>query len=146
MEKSMICYTLRLSAHKKIKSPLSVYMAHSYSLRCLPPYPLKVRFPLEQPIVIRLPYVCCDQSCPTLCNSIDYSPPGSSVHEGSPGKNTTVGCHALLQGDLPKPRIEPRSPALQVDSLPSEPPGKPRLLRACSKMLVFVVLVFCSTS
>ena len=31
-------------------------------------------------------------------------------------------------GDLPKPGIEPRSPALQVDSLPSEPPGKPILL------------------
>ena len=29
-------------------------------------------------------------------------------------------------GDLPNPGIEPRSPALQVDSLLSEPPGKPR--------------------
>ena len=29
-------------------------------------------------------------------------------------------------GDLPNPGIEPRSPALQVDSLPSEPPGKPK--------------------
>ena len=29
---------------------------------------------------------------------MDYSPPGSSVHEDSPGKNTEVGCHALLQG------------------------------------------------
>ena len=28
-------------------------------------------------------------------------------------------------GDLPEPRIEPRSPALQADALPSEPPGKP---------------------
>ena len=28
--------------------------------------------------------------------------------------------------DLPKPGIEPRSPALQADSLPSEPPGKPK--------------------
>ena len=27
-------------------------------------------------------------------------------------------------GDLPNPRIEPESPALQVDSLPSEPPGE----------------------
>ena len=36
-----------------------------------------------------------------------------------------VGCHALLQGVLPNPGIEPGSPALQVDSLPSEPPGKP---------------------
>ena len=30
-------------------------------------------------------------------------------------------------GDLPNPGIEPRSPALQTDSLPSELPGKPRL-------------------
>ena len=36
------------------------------------------------------------QSCPTLCNPIDSSPPGSSV-PGSPGKNTGVGCHFLLQ-------------------------------------------------
>ena len=28
-------------------------------------------------------------------------------------------------GDLPNPEIEPRSPTLQVDALPSEPPGKP---------------------
>ena len=28
-------------------------------------------------------------------------------------------------GDLPKPGIKPRSPALQADALPSEPPGKP---------------------
>ena len=38
------------------------------------------------------------QSCPTLCNPMDYSPPGSSVHRDSPGKNAGVGCHALLQG------------------------------------------------
>ena len=29
-------------------------------------------------------------------------------------------------GDLPNPGIEPRSPALQADSLPAEPPGKPK--------------------
>ena len=38
------------------------------------------------------------QSCLTLCDPIDYSPPGSSVHKESPGKSTGVGCHALLQG------------------------------------------------
>ena len=32
-----------------------------------------------------------------LCNPMDYNPPGSSVHGDSPGKNTGVGCHALLQ-------------------------------------------------
>ena len=29
-------------------------------------------------------------------------------------------------GDLPNPGIEPRPPALQVDSLPAEPQGKPK--------------------
>ena len=38
------------------------------------------------------------QSYPTLCDPMDYSPPGSSVHGDSPGKNTRVGCHFLLQG------------------------------------------------
>ena len=42
----------------------------------------------------------------------------------SPGKNTGVGCHSLPQGDLPNPGIEPVSPALQVDPLLSESPGK----------------------
>ena len=38
------------------------------------------------------------QSFPTLCNPMDYSPPGSFVHGESPGKNTGVSCHTLLQG------------------------------------------------
>ena len=38
------------------------------------------------------------RSCPTLCDPMDCSPPGSSVHGDPPGKNTGVGCHALLQG------------------------------------------------
>ena len=41
------------------------------------------------------------QSCPTLCNLMDYSSPGSSVHGDSSGKNTGVGCHALFQGIFP---------------------------------------------
>ena len=41
------------------------------------------------------------QSCLTLCNPVDCSPPGSSVHGDSPGKNTGVGCHFLLQGIFP---------------------------------------------
>ena len=38
------------------------------------------------------------QSCLTLCNPMDYSPAGSSVHRDSPGKNTGAGSHAVLQG------------------------------------------------
>ena len=41
------------------------------------------------------------QSCWTLCDPMDCSPPGSSVHRDSPGKNTGVGCPALLQGIFP---------------------------------------------
>ena len=37
------------------------------------------------------------QSCPTLCDPIDGSPPGSPRPWDSPGKNTGVGCHFLLQ-------------------------------------------------
>ena len=37
------------------------------------------------------------QSCLTLCNPMDYTPPGSSVHGNSPSKNTGVNCHSLLQ-------------------------------------------------
>ena len=41
------------------------------------------------------------QSCPTLCDPVDCSLPGSSVHGFSSGKNTGVGCSALLQGIFP---------------------------------------------
>ena len=44
----------------------------------------------------------------------------------SPGKNTGVGCHFLLQGNLPHPGIEPGSSALETDSLPSELSGSPQ--------------------
>ena len=36
------------------------------------------------------------QSCPILCDPMDCSLPSSSIHGDSPGKNTAVGCHALL--------------------------------------------------
>ena len=55
------------------------------------------------------------QSCPTLCDPMDCSWPGSSVHGDSAGKNTGVSCHFLFQGNLPNPGIELRSPALQED-------------------------------
>ena len=38
------------------------------------------------------------QSCLTLWDPMDCSPPGSSVHRDSPGKNTGVGSHSFLQG------------------------------------------------
>ena len=47
----------------------------------------------------------------------------------SPGKNTGVGSHSL-PGDPSNPGIEPRSPALQADSLLSEPPRKPEAYKS----------------
>ena len=45
----------------------------------------------------------------------------------SPGKNTGVGSHSLLQGIFANSGMKPGSSALSADSLPSEPPGKPKL-------------------
>ena len=79
------------------------------------------------------------QPCPTLCDPTGLQPASSSVYGDSPGKNTGMGCHALLQGifpaqelntppgDLPNPGIEPRSPALQVLYHLSHQ-GNPRIL------------------
>ena len=54
-------------------------------------------------------YMCCTQpqSWLTLCDPMDCSPPGSSVHGDSPGKNTGVGCHVLLQGIVPAQGLNP---------------------------------------
>ena len=67
------------------------------------------------------------KSCPTLCDPMDCSPPGSSVHGDSPGKNTGVGCHALLQGIFPTQGSNPGLPHCAADSLPSELPELPQL-------------------
>ena len=64
------------------------------------------------------------QSCPTLCNPMDCSPPGSSV-QGMLWTRILEWVPLPSLGDLPDPGIEPRLPALQVDSLPAEPPGTP---------------------
>ena len=60
----------------------------------------------------------------TLCDSMDYSPPGSSVH-GILQARILEWVAISSSGDLPDPGIEPGSSSLQADSLPSEPPGKP---------------------
>ena len=54
-------------------------------------------------LVIKDGYMLClvDQSCLTLCDPMDCSPPGSSVQVDSPSKNTGVGCHFFLQEIFP---------------------------------------------
>ena len=63
------------------------------------------------------------QSCLTLCDPVDCSPPSSSAH----GKNTGVGCHALLQGIFPTQGLNLHLLHLRhwrAGSLPLAPPGR----------------------
>ena len=66
------------------------------------------------------------QSCPTLCDPLDCSPPGSSVHQGFSRQECWSGLLSPPPWDLLNPGIKPRSTALQADSLLSEPARKPR--------------------
>jgi len=56
---------------------------------------------------------------------MDYSPPGSTLREFS-RQEYWNGMLFPSPGDLPNPEIEPGSPALQADSLPLVPLGKPK--------------------
>ena len=64
------------------------------------------------------------QSCPTLCDPIDGSPPGSPCPWDSPGKNTGVGCHFLLQCMKVKSesKVAQSCPTLS-DPMDCSPPG-----------------------
>ena len=66
------------------------------------------------------------QSCPTLCDPMDCSLPGSSVHGDSPGKNTGVGCHALLQGIFPVRGSNPGCPHFRQILYHLNHQGRPR--------------------
>jgi len=62
----------------------------------------------------------------------DFVTPGTAAHQaplslGFLRQEHWIGLPFSSPGDLLNPGIEPSSLALQADSLPSEPPGKPRL-------------------
>ena len=90
-------------------------------------------------------YTCTlvTQLCPTLCDRMDCSLPDSSVC-----KILQARILAWLPfpspEDLPNPGIEPKSPAWQADSLPSELPGKPSVLYSRSIFdIYFMYIVVC---
>ena len=77
------------------------------------------------------------QLCPTLCDPLDCSPPGSSVYGDSLGKNIGVSCYALLQGIFLMQGSNLCLSILlhwQVGSLELLPPGKPTDLHIYVKM------------
>ena len=86
------------------------------------------------------------QSCPTLCDPMD-----SSLHQAPPSmgffrQEYWSGLPFPSSGNLPDPGIKPRSPALQTDALPSEPPGKsitePYRLQPYRKRIIYKVSIF----
>ena len=70
--------------------------------------------------------------CPTFCDRMDCSQPGSSVHGILQARILEWVAIPFSRG-YSDPRIEPGSPALQADSLPSEPTGRPNsILHKCN--------------
>ena len=70
------------------------------------------------------------QLCLTLCDPMDCSPPGYSLHGDSLGKNTGTGCHALLQGIFPTQGLNRSLLGVlhwQLSSFPPALSGKPWL-------------------
>ena len=91
--------------------------------------------PLMRPQCLWCPAgICCvcvcllAQSCLTLCDPMDCSPPGSSVLGYSPGKNARVGCHALLQWIFPTQRLNPGLPHCRCILYRLSHQGSPRIL------------------
>ena len=66
------------------------------------------------------------ESCSVLSGFLQ--PHGLYSPWNSPGQSTRVGSLSFTPRDLPKLGIEPKSPALQVDSLSAKPQGKAMIL------------------
>ena len=66
--------------------------------------------------------VLVNQPCLTLCNPMDYIANQAPLTMGFSIQVYWSRLPFPSPGDLPNPGIEPESPALQEDSLPSEPP------------------------
>ena len=78
---------------------------HAHTCTCRSPWTQRIKATTWGAISYVLYLVT--QSCPNLCNPMDCSPSGPFVHGDSPGKNTGVGCHGLLQGIFPTKRSNP---------------------------------------
>ena len=79
-------------------------------------FPLDIQVPIlymkrcSTSLIILYVHVKIAQLCLTLCNPMDCSLPGSSVHGIFPGKNARMDCHLLLQGIFPTQGLNPGLP------------------------------------
>ena len=97
--------------------------------------------------IISLSFICICMCCAVLSHSAMSDslwphglwPTRLLCPWDSPGKNTgELPCPP--PGDLPNPGMEPRSPALQADSLPSMPPGKPMCIYICVCVYIYIYI------
>ena len=79
--------------------------------------------------VFQLLLLLVTKSCPTLLRSHGLQPARHLYQWGFSRRESWSGFPFPPPGDLPDSGIEPRSPKLQVDYLPSESPGKPMILK-----------------
>ena len=73
----------------------------------------------------------------TLCDPMDCSPSGSSVHGDPPGKNTGVGCHVLLQVIFPTQGLNPRLPHFRWILYRLSHQGSPRILELVLELVAY---------
>ena len=81
-------------------------------------------------------HVASLQLCLTVCDPMDCIAHQAPLSVGFSRQEYWSGLPCPPPGDLPDPEMESKSPALQADALPSEPPGKlrrPPQLHMCKK-------------
>ena len=90
----------------------------------------KIKYLIFFSCFTKLVHVQSIQACFTLCDPMDYNPPGSSVHGILQATKDRGELPCPPPGDLPNLGIKPGSHALQADSLPTELPRSPSFSRS----------------
>ena len=130
----LLCYTDPSAINKVWQTDLMTFMeailaSYTYTYtphKCTSPHIYTLIHTCTQYINIYTDTCLVVHLCPTLCNPMDCSSPGCSVHGIFPGKNTGVDCHFLLQGTFRTQGLDPCLLPWQVDSLPLSHLGIPQ--------------------
>ena len=110
---------------------MSTYFGNPFSFTL---YDLKMKFyPVYNNTMCAVMHLVI-QFCPTLCDHMDCSPTRLFCSWGFSRQEHWSGWPSPPSGDLPG--TEPRSPTLQADSLPTEPPGKPKTMCIICKIFI----------
>ena len=106
------CHTIMQNSHKYTHAPSLLNLLPTS--HPIPSLQVVIGHQVELPMLYNIfplaIYFTYAVLSPTLCDPIDCSPSGSSVHGDSPGKNTGTGCHALFQRTFPTQGSNPGLP------------------------------------